>query len=173
MASIDLTAMRRSLWEAINLWPALKLNPSDTYATAFKRTFTFDQGISGDVKGPPNWKSYEPTLGELPAIGIAPGSFSPKWDTNQQQDVMLAFDVFIWTDTWYYPAAEALVANVIDAIWQATRSGEQATIVKQAFGLYPEPIAITYSQMYIGKEQTQKVLRTNLKLIARTRWRPR
>ncbi|MCY2966296.1 MAG: hypothetical protein NT069_22130 [Planctomycetota bacterium] len=128
-----LTAARRSLWDAIENWPALKVNPADSGASVFKQKFRFDDTF--DV-----FSKFEPGIGEIPAISITPMQVLPGWIANQMMLWPTAYQITIWTTDWNVSIPERIVQDVFNALFQSAPAGSTVPYVKAATGYYPLPI---------------------------------
>ena len=142
-----LTAARRSLWDAINAWPALKRDPADVVASFFAKRITLDDDSDA-------MSTIEPAIGELPAITILPARVSPMWWLNQTQKFPMIFQVKIWLNDWKIPVAERVAEDVWNAIWRATPPGSTVTYVKAATGYYPVMVSpIDIRPARLGEER--------------------
>jgi len=161
-----LTTARESLWQAINLWPSLKVNPSDVNASVFSQQYMFDDEMIP-------MEELEPSIGEMPAIAIAPTVVDPKWYLNQMQTWNTAFVITIWTANWMLPQPEMLIEEVINAIYRQNVVGTTVPIVKQATGFYPYLIGpFSFQPIRVGEDQSVKVMRTQQTITTRQNKNP-
>lgn len=153
-----LTDARLGLWQAIDNWPALKVNPGDTTATVFKKTFRFDQDA-------PAQKELAPTLSQLPCLALVTVGVKPDWINNRQQAWSIDYELRLWTRYWVLTEAEQLFEEVMNALYRA-KSGN-VEYVRQATG-YP---VMAYPEMQmapIETEESNKAMLTTWKVGLRT-----
>ena len=162
------TVARRSLWDAIDNWPAL--------AGVFKQKFKLEDdnriaaagaGAAASVGG------FEPKLADLPAILIFPSRVDPAWYTNQQMNWPVAYVVTFWTKNWDLRLPEQLIDAVAEAFHKSTASGtptrDTVSYVKAATGFHPQMVGqISFNAGVIGpKDNEIRVIRTQLQFVLR------
>jgi hypothetical protein len=162
-----ITAARNALWSAIDLWPDLKNSANDATCTRFARTYRLDDGDTPIVK------ELEPSMGDLPALMIAPLTLIPQWYLNQMQNWPTLLQMTIWTPQWALPEPERFVEDLSNAIYQQQAVGTTVAVVKQATGFYPQVVGpVTFLPVKIGKDGTVKAMRTQMQVTMRTNKNP-
>lgn len=126
-----LTDARRSVWTAIDNWPALD--------GAFKRKYRFDK--SQESASPPQPRSSvdrPQSVQDFPALSIKPGRIKPEWMTNQTRKHPYLLECGIWTVGWDSVAEnEGLWEDIVDAIFNYTADGQTITEVQRQSGQRP------------------------------------
>jgi len=129
-----LTQARRSVWDAIDHWPALD--------KVFRQKYRFE---SKPQEGRPAEASHRPesptSIADLPAIAIMPSAVTPKWATNLQKDHPYSLDIVYWTPGRFVDTSEALWDELIKAIYQSRPEGnlDIDTYLKEGTG-YAIPV---------------------------------
>ncbi len=108
-----LTQARRSVWDAIDHWPALD--------KVFRQKYRFE---SKPQEGRPAEASHRPesptSIADLPAIAIMPSAVTPKWATNLQKDHPYSLDIVYWTSgAIRRHEREVLLDELIKVIYQS------------------------------------------------------
>lgn len=153
-----LTEARLAVWRAIETW-------SET-AGAFARRVRFD----GDA---PIGKELPFAAVDLPAILIQPVSIIPEWTTNGVQNWPLVLEITIWTADWRLSAAELLVENVLDAIYQAGPDGSSVSYIKQATGYHADRIgSVLMQRTMLGNKTKFPVIESRITLGLRLQQSP-
>ncbi len=123
-----LTDARLGLWQAIDNWPALKLNSGDATATKFKKTFRMEADA-------PHQKAIVPTLSEMPCLAIRAVKLDPAWINNRQQGWPIGYLMQMWTRNWTLAEPEQLFEDVMNALYRA-KNGSNVEYIRAATG-YP------------------------------------
>jgi hypothetical protein len=124
-----LTLARRALWDAIDNWPALNVGGR----SPILRKFKFEDEGDGNVEDVP---SYE----EMPAVSIWPQTVSIERNTNRQHLHNAPLTIHIWIPDWKLPRAEAMLEDIIDAVYRSgpdTVTAPLNTYIKNATGQNP------------------------------------
>lgn len=104
-----LTLARRGIWNAIKTYPGL----CGIEGHQIRKIFEFDSVV--DLIGmEPN-----PSMSEVPALAIWPGSSPTPWDTNQTEKLAYQLVFQLWTPHVYLPLGEYLWEKIGRAIHQA------------------------------------------------------
>lgn len=143
-----ITDTRRGMWDAIHNWPALKVSPSDTKATKFKRWY------DGEVDAPLK-RDIEPSFSEMPCIAIQGIGLTTDWQNNRQMRWQIVFVVRLWTPTWTLEMNETLFEEVVRALYRC-RNGSNVEYVRAASG---------YPVMWLGEAEWKYVENNGQKAI--------
>lgn len=155
-----LTDARLSLWTAIDEWPDLADESTET-GRVFNATYRFDDEMA-------LLSEIVPSISDLPALVILPVSITPAWYTNEMQVWPLLLDVTLFTQDWNLGQAEDLIERVCDAIYQAHPEESSVPYVKTATGYYPQRLGpITFTPTSVGSVSPIKVIQTKLTLALR------
>ena len=167
--SSRLTLARRSVWDAIDNWPALE--------NTFRRKYRFEStGSTGEATHRPD----APTcMADLPAIAIVPSAVFPQWATNLQKDHPYALDIFYWTPGRHVDKSEEIWDEIVKAIYQSkpTDNLPEDTYLKGGTG-YSSPVGEGPSKMTfekIGRDGGQQfdVTQHQFQLVLRMKINPR
>jgi hypothetical protein len=110
MSEPILTAARRSVWSAIENWPALE--------GTLKRVWKFED--TGAMQLEPI-----PTIGDLPALAIYPSEPSRSdWYLNQSQRIPYTLNAQLWTRHWSLLAGERIWEEIAQALFQSAPMGQ-------------------------------------------------
>lgn len=118
MATPHLTAMRQSLWDAIENWPA--------FNDVFKQMWKFES------VGAMREQDITPSRGKLPALAIVPSSGESGWVTNQEQEITYSVEIVIYTDRIDVRRGELLWQEMVRCFWQSAPSGTTRTYIAAA-----------------------------------------
>lgn len=104
-----LTRARRSVWEALDHWPALE--------GVFKKTWRFEDGGAPAV-------DPVPSFGDLPALALEPAPAHPmEWTAHQFQQIVYRVEAILWTRHWSLPEGERLWEEIVKAVHQSAPVG--------------------------------------------------
>lgn len=120
MATPHLTAMRQSLWDAIENWPA--------FDGVWKQVWKFES------VGAMREQDLVPSRGRLPAVAIVPASAESGWVTNQEQAINYAVEIVIYTDRVDIRRGELLWQEMVRCLWQTPGILQVCTDVLTASG---------------------------------------
>lgn len=156
-----LTIGRRSVWEAIDQWPAL----NGVFRAKYRGDAPPDNGTPIEAF---TLRDAPTSQNELPAIAIAPATSEFDWILNQMGQNTYALAITIWTDGWTWPESERLWEETARAIFQSRPSPDsRVTYVSRPVseggtGHYPTLLGSRFTRMRIGtadnEEQRPKVL---------------
>ncbi|MGL4462060.1 MAG: hypothetical protein ACRC1K_07895 [Planctomycetia bacterium] len=104
-----LTQARQSLWDAVDHWPPL--------AGRLKRRFRLED--AGALSG----VEPTPSLGELPALAVAPAESPTPWATAQNQHLAYHLRFTLWTAHWDVRTAEELWEEIVRGLWRSEPPG--------------------------------------------------
>ena len=116
MAVPHLTAMRRSVWSAIDNW-----DPFDGF---------FRLKYRGEGKGAMVPADLVPPLAKIPAILIEPESGNTPWTANQLQSISYALSVVVWTPGYSPLLGEWIWEQFSRMLYQAAPSGTTQSYVE-------------------------------------------
>jgi hypothetical protein len=156
-----LTDARNGLWQAIDNWPALKLNAGDAKATVFRKTFRFDSDA-------PHQRMVMPSLSEMPCLAIRSVQVDPQWINNRQQGWPIAYLLTMWTAHWVLAQPEGLFEDVMNALYRSV-NGSNVEYVRAATG-YPVMSYgdVSFEPIEMGEQNGIKAIRTSWTVGLRT-----
>lgn len=138
-----LTTLRRSVWQAIDCWPALQ--------GVFNRKNRFDDQAAMLAE------AAQVAISDLPAIELFPTTISPEWKTYRMKRVPYVLQCQVHTARLV--DAEWLLPKVWEAIHRAAPEGSEVPYVKTAGSLYPVDNGWSIEPATIGKERPIPVIR--------------
>lgn len=165
-----LTKARRSVWDAIENWPAL--------ADLFQAKFRFESKIQDGRLVEPAHRPDAPTSpSELPAIAIMPSAVTPKWATNLQKDHPYALDIVYWTPGRCVDLSESIWDELIKAFYQSKPPGnlDIDTYIKEGTG-YAIPVGEGPSKISfvkLGRDGKVEATQHIFQLVLRMKITPR
>ena len=154
-----ITDARRGMWQAIDNWPALKANGSDSVATRFRQTIRFESDV-------PAQQILEPDFSRMPALAIRSVQVDPKWITNRQQGWPIGIRLEMWTPHWILATAEELFEEVMNALYRC-QNGSGVEYVRAASG-YPVMEYGDVSFEPVANAQSSKAIKTSWTVGLRT-----
>ncbi len=142
--SSRLTTARKSVWQAIDNWPAL--------ATTFRKKYRFESQLRAESPEAAHRPDGPSSHADLPAISIMPGGATPRWATNLQQDHPYTLVVRYWTAGKHVDKSEEIWDEIIKAVHRAKPEGnlDIDTYVKEGTG-YAIPAGYGPSRMSFVK----------------------
>ena len=155
MATAALTLMRRSLWDAVDNWPA--------FADVFKQKWRFEDVGAMGVKRP------QPSQGKLPAFGIFPATANSDWVTNQEQEIVYAVNLSIFTDRVDVLRGELLWQEMVRCIWQSAPAGTTQSYVLAAC----HDILTAAGPTVIEVVEDREILEWRWQVTLKRHWNPR
>jgi len=158
MATPHLTAMRRSLWDAIDNWAPFNLEGG-----VFKQKWRFEDVGAMGVRRP------EPSTGKLPAVGIFPATPNSDWVTNQEQEISYAANISIFTDRIDVMRGELLWQEMVRCIWQSAPAGTTQPYVLAAC----HDIVTAAGPAVIEPYEDAEILEWRWSVTLRKHWNPR
>lgn len=152
-----LTTLRRSVWQAINEWPALQ--------DVFRRKNDFDNGQAAGMPA-----AAPVAICDLPAIEIFPTTLNPEWETNRAKRMPYVLQCNVRTAI--LSEAEWILPQVWAAIHRSAPEGSAVPYVKTAGSLYPRDSGWTFQLSAIGQQKPIPVILGSLTMLFELRADP-
>ncbi len=156
-----ITLARRSVWQAIDSWAALRVDGKSVFATTIR--FEDEQAVRLDNV----IESLGP--GDLPCLAILPRQIGVSWKHTRIHHWILELRILMWTPNWNVLTAEKYTPEIINAAFAAAPTDNPTiSFVKNpttGTGYDPESVpVIQFNTVGVGKNAETKAIETEINL---------
>lgn len=147
-----LTKARTALWDAIAAWPAFTVDEEPFWA----RKYSSDADVA-------ELMLRDPAAHELPALSLTWGTLDPQALVHRMNQWPIAVTLTAWLRADQESIAQQIVEELIDAVYQGTKTGATIPAVKDALRQYPKgvgPVSITPTT--IGRDDLLRAVRVDV-----------